>query len=203
MTKKEFNKYVELSRKTIGKEFGFKKCSYISYKVVDGYFVDLCILIEEAVLSIKPLYLDDLWWDMFRAQECRKAPLSLRGIGAFAISGIRLGDYPIFKDDYRTYSEEDIDRVWTETFTKVEEDIRNFIAQNPSADKFIAPYKRHYELFHIITLIHNNREQEAVEIIHGLKEAKVCCQFGRFDTENHRSLDGYDFILNYLGLIEL
>lgn len=41
----------------------------------------------------KALYADDLWWDIWGATENKKEPLSLRGIGAYTLSGPVLASY--------------------------------------------------------------------------------------------------------------
>lgn len=38
MTSKEFDKCVNTSRKSVGREYGWKKSGYVSYKIVNGYF---------------------------------------------------------------------------------------------------------------------------------------------------------------------
>ena len=67
MTKKEFNKGINESRKMIGKQFGFRRNGYISYKVVNDYFFCIFHCVDsEVTLKVKPMYLDDLWWDVFQ-----------------------------------------------------------------------------------------------------------------------------------------
>ena len=42
------------------------------------------------VETIKPLWLDDLLWDLLKMETNKEAPLSLRTIGAFTVSGSEL-----------------------------------------------------------------------------------------------------------------
>ena len=78
MTSKEFDKSVNISRKSVGSEFGFKKSGYVSYKIVNGYFFYLLHLVNASIdLYVKPFYTDDLWCDIFQMPEAKK-PISLR-----------------------------------------------------------------------------------------------------------------------------
>lgn len=79
MTKKEFEKGINNSRKIVGNHFGYKKSGYVSYKIVNGYFFYILHLVDASIdLKVKPLYADDLWWDIFQMPENKKT-LSLRG----------------------------------------------------------------------------------------------------------------------------
>ena len=96
MTSKEFDNSVNISRKSVGSEFGFKKSGYVSYKIVNGYFFYLLHLVNASIdLYVKPFYADDLWCDIFQMPEAKK-PISLRGNGAFALPGESIASYDTF-----------------------------------------------------------------------------------------------------------
>lgn len=38
-------------------------------------------------LTVKPMYADDLWWNIWDASDNKNEPLSLRGTGAYSLSG--------------------------------------------------------------------------------------------------------------------
>ena len=69
---------------------------HIATAQVVGRQVDF--LTEEARLPVKPMYADELWWDIWNATENKNEPLSLRGTGAYSLSGqgelIRLSERP-------------------------------------------------------------------------------------------------------------
>lgn len=92
MKSTEFEKAFDASRKTVGKQFGFKKCGYISYAVIDGYFfwiMYLSIYDTKISLKVKPFYADDLWYDIYLIPECKR-PISLRGNGLAHYSAMKL-----------------------------------------------------------------------------------------------------------------
>ena len=81
MTKEERQKYKELT-KALPK--------ILKDKIKKDKFY--CTAVE----TIKPLWLDDLLWDVLKMETNKEAPLSLRTIGAFTVSGSEL-----FKDVYK------------------------------------------------------------------------------------------------------
>lgn len=66
-------------RRSESRKYGFRQSSYINFKVDGGYFFCLSFLTDEARLTVKPMYADDLWWDIWDASENKKEPMSLRG----------------------------------------------------------------------------------------------------------------------------
>lgn len=200
MTGAEFDKIAAATRKSVGAKFGFKKCDYASYKTVDGYFFALFHLTGEVYLSVKPLYADDLWCDIFQMPENKK-PLSLRAIGAFTLDGVTISKYLAFSESYKNYSDQEIEKIWTDIFQKIEIDINVFISGNRSADKFIPPKffaNGNASLLYLIALMHNNRAQEVIDIIHN--EQKLGNESDLQRYVNGESVDGYDYILSFLGL---
>lgn len=91
MNSKEYNKKIADARRNESRKFGFRQSSYINFKVEAGYFFCLYFLTEEARLTVKPMYADELWWDIWNATENKNEPLSLRGTGAYSLSGQVLG----------------------------------------------------------------------------------------------------------------
>ena len=66
-----------------------------------------------AVETIKPLWLDDLLWDLLKMETNKETPLSLRTIGAFTVSGAEL-----FKNETEL-------KEWT--ISELEEIIDNYL----------------------------------------------------------------------------
>ena len=95
MTDKEYIKIVADVRRSVSRKYGFRQSSYINFKVDGGYFFCLSFLTDEARLTVKPMYADDLWWDIWDASENKKEPISLRGTGAYSLSGQVLATYDI------------------------------------------------------------------------------------------------------------
>ncbi len=109
----ELNKKDTSIRKNVAKKFGWKQSSYINWKVEGGYYFYLVHLncYGEATLYVKPLYIDDLWWDIFEMSSNKKEPMSLRGKGAFALDGDRIMETPDLFDIRAEESEYELEKI--------------------------------------------------------------------------------------------
>ena len=76
MKRLELPLYRELEKKEktilrrVARQYGWRLSSYIGWKIESGYFICLDIdilgyVLSEISLRIKPLFIDDLWWDVF------------------------------------------------------------------------------------------------------------------------------------------
>ncbi|WP_143089280.1 hypothetical protein [Prevotella sp. KH2C16] len=75
MTRKEFDKVSDRERKDVSKDFGWRQSGYLNWKITQGYYFAVFHLsLPEAYLTVKPLYVDDLWWDIFELPENKEAP---------------------------------------------------------------------------------------------------------------------------------
>jgi hypothetical protein len=73
MRSKEFNKIEDSIRREVCRNFGFRQRSHINWKTESGYFFCLFHLsTTDAFLTVKPLYADDLWWNIFNAEDNKK-----------------------------------------------------------------------------------------------------------------------------------
>lgn len=203
MTSKEFSKCINNYRKIVGSQFGYKKSGYVSYKIVNGYFFYIQHLVDASVdLIVKPFYADDLWWDIFQMPENKK-PLSLRGNGAFALPGEHIGEFQTFVGNWKNFTEQDLDKIWTSVFNKIEVEIEKFISKNPSADLYMPPAtnaRGDVSLTYLIALLHNNKIHEVIELIYKARKNGECCGMTRWIDD--KELDGYSYILNYANSIQ-
>ena len=138
MKSKEQKKIAADTRRNESRKHGFRQSSYINFKVDGGYF--FCLYFNEngsyypneAKLTVKPMYADDLWWTIWDAEENIKSPLSLRGTGAFAIAGQIMKTYSTLGSDNIDDSAEFYKRV----FDDADSEIEQFLKENPDADRF-------------------------------------------------------------------
>ena len=198
MNSKELKKMAADTRRNESRKHGFRQSSYINFKVDGGYF--FCLYFQEngsyypneAKLTVKPMYADDLWWTIWDAEENIKSPLSLRGTGAFAISGQIMTTYSTHGSDNIDDSAEFYKRVFDEADSEIEQ----FQKENPDADGFYPDEtKMDHDpdrLLYLMALIHNGREDEVVGIIKEARRIKHECMFhsGMFS-------DSYTYILRY------
>ncbi len=177
MTDKEYRKIIADARRSVSRKYGFRQSSYINFKVDGGYFFCLYFLTGEVRLTVKPMYADDLWWDIWGATENKKEPLSLRGIGAYTLSGQVLASYEIAK----TTDEGELTNTFNKIFQDANTEITRFLAENPDADIFYPDESKMDHdpdrLLYIIALIHNGREEEALSIIKEARKNKHRCIF--------------------------
>ncbi len=200
MTSKEFDKSVNISRKSVGSEFGFKKSGYVSYKIVNGYFFYLLHLVNASIdLYVKPFYADDLWCDIFQMPEAKK-PISLRGNGAFALPGESIATYDTFPGNCKNYSESIIWEIWESVFNEIESDIRDFIAKNPSADLYMPPTtnaRGDISLSYLVALLHNNKISEVINLVNMARQEGHCSGMTTVKLFDEKEKDGYSYILDY------
>lgn len=177
MTDKEYRKIVADVRRSVSREYGFRQSSYINFKVDDGYFFCLFFLTGEARLTVKPIYADDLWWDIWDASENKKEPLSLRGTGVYSLSGQMLATYDI-KD---TTDKSELESQFEQVFNDATAEITKFVADNPDADLFYPDEsKMDYDpdrLLFLMALIHNDKKDDALAIIREARQNKHRCMF--------------------------
>lgn len=155
-------------RKQVAKRLGWKQNDYLNWKVDSGYYFSLCHLVLEHVeLSVKPYFIDDLWWDIFELPECKQGPKSLRGNGAFAVPDVHLKEYVVFDTGkIPVYKEDDVVSRWEDTFNTVDADIARFISENPNPDSF-CPMGRTNRIYDLLMDIHSgnfDQVQEKIEL---------------------------------------
>lgn len=177
MTDKEYRKIVADVRRSVSRKYGFHQSSYINFKVDGGYFFCLSFLTDEARLTVKPMYVDDLWWDIWDASENKKEPMSLRGTGAYSLSGQVLATYDI----KGTTDKSKLENQFEQVFNDATAEITMFIADNPDADLFYPDESKMDHdpdrLLYLMALIHNGKEEIALEIIKDARKNKHRCEF--------------------------
>ncbi len=185
MNKKERERMAAGVRRGVSRRYGFRQCSYFNYKVEGGFYFCLFFLSKHSHLSVKPMYADDLLWDILMGPDEDKGPLSLRGNGAFFLWGQELVPYDIAE----TGSEEELAETFERVFQDASENISRFLADHPNADLFIPDESKigfdPDRLFYLMALIHNGREKEALAIIKEARRKKHRCSFvsiGRGDS---------------------
>ena len=204
----ELNKKDTSIRKNVAKKFGWKQSSYINWKVEGGYYFYLVHFncYGEATLYVKPLYIDDLWWDVFEMSSNKKEPMSLRGKGAFALDGVRIMETPDLFDiraeesEYelekiQKYSDEDIEKIWDDVFQQIEDEVKRFLKENPDPDSYFPGEEHCHGYYALITYLHAGDKQKVLD-----KIAEFRATPGRIRSPMKRSFDdgktrdGLDFI---------
>lgn len=194
MSGKEYEKMQADVRRSVGRKYGFRQSSYCNFKVENGYFFNIDF-VAYASLKVKPMYADDLWWDIFDMPDNKNEPLSLRALGAFAVNAQNLVKYDIPE----SYDREELEGQYERLFKNASEVIADFLIQNPDADRFYPSEemmnRRSYDMLNLLALIRNGRESEALEIAaEALKNDRSC---GMIRSKDGRDIDGFEFIINW------
>ena len=177
MAEKEFHKMIADVRRSVSRKYGFRQSSYVNFKVESGYFFCLYFLTGDVRLTVKPMYADDLWWNIWEDSDNKKEPLSLRGTGAYSLSGQILTSDKMAKVTDKGELTDIIDGI----FKNATDAISKFIIANPNADTFFPDEsKMDYDpdrLLYLIALIHNGKEEDALAIIKEARKNKHRCVF--------------------------
>ncbi len=186
MNNKALKKTAADIRRSVSREHGFRQSAYINFKVDGGYFFCLYFFANgsafpnEAKLMVKPMYADTLWWEIWDSPECIDAPISLRGTGAYALSGMVLAKYENLIG-LKESSDSEIRDLYEHIFSQADTEISRFISENPDADTFYPDEtKMDYDpdrLLYLMALIHNKQEDEALSIIKEARSNKHHCVF--------------------------
>ena len=175
MTKEERHKYKELTKalpkmlKDKIKKYKFKKKDFMIWYSTKELFFDLLIDVKlksdgkcycTTIENIKPLWLDELLWDLLKMESNKNEPLSLRAIGAFTVSGAVL-----FKDEIQL-------KTWT--ISELEEIIDDYLehfyktVQSSSICDFynhLENSKYHVELRKALSFIYVRKYQDALDYL--------------------------------------
>ena len=198
MTRKDFQKNDDAARKKVAKRYGWRQSGYLDWKVEKDYFFCLLHLQpKDASLEVKPLYFDDLWWEITGMFEKEKRPsMSLRGWGCAAISSQEIARYDVIVNNPDCYTVDILEEIWNGVFEKVSSDVYQFLKDHPDANTFYPDESRvramdNDRLDYIMALLHNNRSEEAISIIAEAKNKKHMCSY-----RGHKG-DSYDYILEW------
>ena len=165
---KQLNTALPKILKELAKEKKLKKKDYMLYATRKDMFFDCIIFVSvndnnECICStretMKPFWIDDLLWELLDMKENAKAPVSLRAVGAFTISGVDI------------YQKQTVLNEWTEDELRkvVEEFVDHFcksIKETPeSAFEDNLNQEYHRELRQALYYIHNEQYQKALDCI--------------------------------------
>ena len=164
-------------RRSVSRKYGFRQSSYVNFKVESGYFFCLYFMNGDVRFTVKPMYADDLWWNIWDASDNKNEPLSLRGTGAYSLSGQILTSDEITK----VADKGELTNIIDGMFKNATDAISKFIIANPNADTFFPDEsKMDYDpdrLLYLMALIHNGKEEDALAIIKEARKNKHRCIF--------------------------
>ena len=157
---KELAKYLENKTKEAFKTYHLKKKDFVFYLTKDAMFYSTVLSMHEdrvqAYFCAKPFWLDDILWDILEMEDNKKAPVSLRGIGAFTIRSM------IREKEYTASEPSQIDGIVARTFEELAA-----LSENYREEDFLAQYRDiryQQEVIEVIVLIHNAEFEKALDL---------------------------------------
>lgn len=167
-TVREKEKLISEASKSVEKEFGVKRSSYARWICRDGYLFDISFYEnckDNSILCnlyVKPIYVDDLLWQIIYKKELR--PFSLRITGGLAVPEIQLKYYYGWKiNGDEGYEQTELIRLYREIYNEITCEINNFIRKNPDVNNFYYHNPEwHNNLLAILILCHQQKYSQAL-----------------------------------------
>ncbi|MDE6554121.1 MAG: hypothetical protein K2K98_14345 [Muribaculaceae bacterium] len=195
MTAKEYKKALVAARREANHQYGFHQSAFINYMEKAGYFFCIYFFPEKAVLTVKPIYADDLWWEIWHTPNNMNHSRSLRGRGIYSVPAQTLTSY-ILPDRHSSCSFECLCAKIDSIFRKAIDEIDRFLIDNPFPANFYPDESKMMHdpdrLLYLMALIRNMRYDEALEIIDTAKRNVHKCAF-----KNGPFIDSYTYIKCY------
>lgn len=157
------------------KPYGFKKVGGFVWKTEGDLLFDMCPLIQtpigsdKAVLGVsygvKPMFVDDLLWDILGFEENKRAPVSLRVNGAFAVNSVPFDKQRYILDTLETGELEAHLKEALEHFSQ------SIAAAGPDGLSWFyeieAKTERYWqsEVMRLMLLLHDGKRDEAFEYV--------------------------------------
>ena len=193
--------------KRIARQYGWRQSDYIEWRIESGYFICLDVglygyVLREIELTIKPLYIDDLWWDVFNLSENKKRPKSLRGLGAFAVSAPQIAKYEVLNPDKALeYSPEAIESILQDLFLRIDKDISVFLTKNPDPELFCpedgGEYGRISPIYTLTMDLHAGRYSRVIDRIRDYNNKGISSGICSVDSSTMTERDAFDFFLEW------
>lgn len=162
---KELRQALPQMLKDNAKIFQLKKKDYMLWSVNHDIYGSLLIDVREqdghcyciSQATIKPLWMDELLWDIMDMAENKAQPLSQRCIGAFAIHGMKVSEA---KQELLAWEKEELEQVAAQVMKHFSNTIKCSTCETYRT--LLDPAGYQGEVQQVLTMIHDGREQEAL-----------------------------------------
>ena len=159
------------------KKYKLKKKDFMIWFQKKDLFFDLIISLRErdrhcycaSVERIKPLWIDDLLWDILGMPENKNEPASLRAIGAFTVYGSE-----IYSDEseLETWETEELEKCVCKYIEHFYQNIQTFGIEKFYECMDASPY--HQELRKSLSLIYEKKYGEALDYLSTQDRGHFC-----------------------------
>lgn len=200
MTSKEFDKINAAARRKISKKRGWQQSTHTNWIIKGGYY--FCLENYERVRSeliVKPLYVDDLWWEIIKADI--KLTNSLRRNSLFTADFDNIGEINVFPNKMsQDYSIDVIEETWNRVFCEIETEIDKFVSGHPDPKKYVTNNHSNEVLF-LVTRMHNEMHKEVLDYIANILVYRDLDSLSIYmGKENVILKTTYDYILEWYEL---
>lgn len=162
---KEMNKYLENKAKEVFKTYNLKKKDYMFYFSKNNMFYSIMFSMSNNTIKVyfyaKPLWVDDILWDILDMSSNKTAPISLRSVGAFTINS------QIKIKEYNVENEKEINNIVNGSFNDLLE-----LSNIYDEDYYLSYYTNisyQKEMIYTIVLIHNKEYEKALNFLNNTK----------------------------------
>ena len=160
---KEMKKYLEYKTKEVFKTYKLKKKDYMFYLSRNNMFYSIMFSMSNNTIKVyfyvKPLWIDDILWDILNMSSNKTLPISLRSVGTFTInSQIK---------EYNFKNEKEINRIVNSSFHDLLELSNAYDEDYYLSDYVNISYQK--EMIYTIVLIHNKEYEKALNFLNNTK----------------------------------
>lgn len=192
----------------VAKQYGFKSSSYNAFKVDHSFFFDCFVTLNNLALfdnyleitislHVKPLQVDEIYWEIFGLDENKKKPLSFRAQGVFVVKGPTLLIRHNITLKESIPNEENLTKIIKKGFDLIAEKINAFLKQwtveTFDSTKFeYVGISNDQVLLEMLLLIMNGKYKETLDFINIKLNQNEKGQYYKSDGTNI-----YDLVKKY------
>ena len=203
---KELEKTEKAVLKKIACRHGWRQRDFIEWRIEAGYFLCLSVptinyVLSSITLEIKPLFIDDLWWDVFNMSSNKNEPKSLRGIGIFAVKAPKIAEYDVLDYDHALdYSQASIESKLEDVFQAIDKDIQAFLSKHPNPELFCpkdgGEYGRIDPIYTLTMDLHAGKFDQVEERIRDYRSRGISSGLLSMDS-SRKTRDAFDFFIDW------
>ena len=174
---KELKKAENLLHKSLAKEYKLKKKDFMIWKAKGELFFDMysSVLEQDGICKcrvkakVKPLWVDELFWDIIDMSENKNEPLSLRSNGAFTVSGVTVFELECELPNWEIDELKACLQKSYDAFVDYMETVNlDYYNNNLNSDRY------HDEIRSLLMLIHTGQYEKAVQYASNMKNEYFC-----------------------------
>lgn len=183
MTREQQKKLRELKRalpkiiQTEIKKYKLKKKDFMVWGSKEELFFDMMIDVRErdgycycaSMERLKPLWIDELLWDLLGMPENKNEAVSLRAIGAFTVFGSEIYE---METELVSWEIEELEKCVIAYVEHFYRDLQSFGIENFYECMDVTPY--HQELRKALSLVHDKKYQEALDYLQACGRGVFC-----------------------------